>query len=270
MNRINLPPFTQRPSDSWRKCSPPLAVLILSIAASTGMLPAQSISVSNGSFESPTPPQGFPVTVQVDSWQKTLQPAWFNPADFQGVTWDQLSGAFPNTPQGQPDHIDNVDGDQAAYLFTLSEVGFTQELTETYQAGMSYDLTVGILGGGGIVDGDSFLIGLYYLDAGNPVTIASTQITYSLASFPTVTHLNDYSISLSDVQVTDAWEGEQIGIELRSLVGTGSGYWDLDNVRLTAVPEPSTLGLLAVGLGGGFLLARRNRSSRGGSSPDGK
>jgi hypothetical protein len=81
--------------------------------ASLGKLQAQAIPVPNGSFESPTPPPGFPVTTLIDVWQKSAQPPGVPLPG--GITWDQLSGAFPNTPVGSPDHIDNLDGNQAAY-----------------------------------------------------------------------------------------------------------------------------------------------------------
>jgi hypothetical protein len=43
----------------------------------------------------------------------------------------------------------------------------------------------------------------------------------------------------------------------------GEGYWDVDNVRVTAtvVPEPGMGGLMALGglAGGAWMLARRRR-----------
>jgi hypothetical protein len=133
-----------------------------------------AIPVGNASFESPNPPPGYPVSTQIDVWQKTAQPVWFDPATTGGITWDQLSGVFPNVPSADSRHIDNVDGLQAAYLFALSSVGLQQDsLGANFEVGQAYTLTVGVLGGGGIMEGSSLRVGLYYLDVGGvPVPVA--------------------------------------------------------------------------------------------------
>src|SRR5262245_37863031 len=81
-----------------------LPLVALVAAASLG-LQAQPLSVPNGSFESPTPPPGFPATPQIDAWQKAPQPPGIPLPG--GITWEQLAGVFPNTPVGSADHIDN-------------------------------------------------------------------------------------------------------------------------------------------------------------------
>lgn len=231
------------------------------LLASVGGASAQSLLVANGSFESPTPPQGYPAWPLVDSWQKTPEPQGYDPNNFGGLTWDQMSGVFPNTAAGQPDHIDNVDGNQAAYLFTLQGVGFRQQLTDAFQIGRSYDLTLGILGGGGISAGDTFTIGFFFMSGGSLTPITSTVVTFSAADFPNATHLIDHGINLPTVQTGDAWAGQNIGISLTSTAGNGAGYWDIDNVRLTSVPEPSIVGLLAAGAVGLVVWNRRTRYS---------
>ena len=232
---------------------------LLSFSCLCSVVHAASIAVPNGSFESPTPPPGFPATPQVDVWQKFPQPPQI---PLPGtITWEQLSGVFPNTAPGAFDHIDNVDGSQAAYMFALPGVGLFQQLGTAFEIGKSYNLTLGILGGGGITEGSSFLMSLYYLDGANsPVTLGATPITYTAAGFANPTHLYDYSVNIGEVQAGDAWAGQNIGIQLVSTFGMGAGYWDVDNVRLVAVPEPATIGLLALGAGG--LLAVKLRSRR--------
>ena len=241
--------------------------MLLALCIGVGVIQAADIPIPNGSFESPTPPPGFPATPMVDSWQKSPQPVWFDPDAFGGITWDQLSGVFPNTPVGSPDHIVNLDGDQAAYMFALPEVALFQELELTYEVGLSYTLTVGMLGTQGIVEGSSFELSLYYLDGVNgPVTLAATPVTYTAEGFPTVTQLIDVSASLSEVQADDPWAGQNIGIQFLSTSGE-AGVWDLDNVRLQAIPEPGTMGLLALGLGVWVMAqhcARRRRAAVGG------
>ena len=244
---------TQYNSDLNKRIITAAAVLLALI----GTLQAQPIPVPNGSFESPTPPPGFPATPQIDVWQKSPQPP---DVPLPGeITWEQLSGVFPNTPSGSPDHIDNVDGSQAAYLFTIPGVGLFQQLDEVFEAGDSYQLTIGILGGGGIAEGSSFLMSLYYLDGANPVIVGSTPIIYAAAGFPNPTHLYDYTVNVPEVLAGDAWAGRSIGIQLLSTFGTGTGYWDVDNVRLVVVPEPGTVTLLALGAIGLLLAQSRFR-----------
>ena len=145
------------------------AASLLGVAILPGTLLAQSIEVPNGSFESPKPPQGFPVTLQIDNWQKAPEPVGFPPLP-GSFTWDQLSGAFPNTPVGKPDHIDNLTGSQAAYLVSIPGVGLSQALTATFEVGKSYALAIDALGGGGIVEGSSLQFGLFYLNEANSLS----------------------------------------------------------------------------------------------------
>src|SRR5436305_10981996 len=99
---------------------------LLAVTALTPLAGAATIGIPNGSFESPNPPPGFPAWPVIDSWQKFPQPAGLTVPP--GFTWDQLSGVFVNTPVGASDHIDNVDGAQAAYLFSIPGVVVFQAL----------------------------------------------------------------------------------------------------------------------------------------------
>lgn len=234
------------------------AVLAFSLLA----LPAAhaaTLPVANSSFESPTTPAGFPAFPVVEVWQKSAQPPGIPLPG--GVTWDQLAGVFPNLPAGTPGHIPNVDGAQAAYMFSIPGVSLFQETSHTFQPGNRYNFTVGILGGGGIPEGSSFQIGLYYRnDANQPVPLSTAPVVYSPAAFPNANQLYDYTVESPEVQAGDAWAGKPIGLEMTATFGTGVGYWDVDNVRLVAVPEPGTWALMTlgiVGLASRSLLARR-------------
>ena len=215
-----------------------MAGLVTSIAL-TGTLQGATIFVPNGSFE--TPVTGY-VDTRIDSWQK--MPPISNTNGF-------LTGIFLNTAPTNADHIDNMEGNQAAYLFATPGVelcqdyasidwaGMTHQFDAQFEPGKSYDLTVGVIGGGGgMSNGVTIQISLYYRDgASNKVVVAATTVTNSPTLFPTNTHFIDFSVHLPAVKSGDTWAGQYIGIQLLA-TASSSGYWDVDNVRLTAVREP--------------------------------
>jgi len=123
----------------------------------TGKLQADTW-VPNSSFESPATPF---VNTHVDSWQKSAKPDWYE--ENGAYTWEQLTGVFKNTPDTSPDHIDNCDGQQAMWMFVVPEVAIfqdystldwndvepTHDFNVRFEPGKSYQLTVGVIGGGG-------------------------------------------------------------------------------------------------------------------------
>lgn len=213
---------------------------------------SENIPIPNGSFEQPS--VRF-VSILVNSWQKTPKPDWY--VESGGYSWNQLAGVFLNTPDGSSDHLDNCDGFQAIYLFAIPSAGLFQDYDSTdslstipshafdavYEAGKAYDLTVAVNGGGGnMLEGATLELALYYRDgSSDQVAVATTTATNSIAAFPVHTHLTDYTVHLPFVQATDAWAGKHVGVRLKSTVNLDQqgGYWDLDNVRLSATPEPS-------------------------------
>lgn len=209
----------------------------------------QSVFVPNASFESPPTPF---VTINVDSWEKTPQPASYDGGG--GYQWVDLVGEFLNTPAGAPDHLDNCDGNQAIWVFAVPQAGMFQDydsidwshtnaahaFNATYDVGRYYTMTVGVNGGGGnMLPGATLQLSLYYRDSlSNHIVVAAASVTNSAVDFPIHTHLFDYQVQTPTVQPGDPWAGQHIGIEFLSNVGTNlaGGYWDLDNVRLTASP----------------------------------
>lgn len=229
------------------------------LAIIPGILSAGSIPVPNASFESPTT---FFVTLNLDNWQRTPQPENWDTNTSGG--WDTLVGFFKNTPVSAFDHISNCHSNQAMWLFANPGAGIFQDydsvdwndaapthaFNATYEAGKSYQLTVGLLvggkgNGGGVTPGATVEFSLYYRDANsNRLTVAATTITNSLDVFTNSTHLLDFSVHTTVVQPQDAWAGQHIGIALLSTAApelNAEGYWDLDHVRLTATLAPTLL-----------------------------
>lgn len=261
-------------SSAWR----PLAAVasFTALLITLGSVHAQPIFVPNHSFDSPSAPMADPyVTTLVSSWQKPGKPAYFDFVEANyGIFWDQTTGIFFG-----PGAYGNMDGMQAAFVMSWPQAGIfqdydtldyndatpTHDFDATFEIGKSYTLTLGVYGKGypgypPMTEGSLLGLSLYYRDGANMVTVgAPTIVSYSTALFPNAGPLDliDFSVNIPTVQAGDAWAGQHIGIKIESIYGTGDGYWDIDNVRLTAVPEPSMLSLVA--LGGVLALRFRNR-----------
>ncbi len=217
---------------------------------------AAMIYVPNASFESPVVGPVSPyATPDIDFWQKSAQPVWYEPTNNADTPWQYLMGTFYNVSSpGQ--FIDNCDGNQACFLFALPEAALFQDygsiggsnsvpshaFDATFGLGKSYTLTVGVIGGGGgMSPGVTLQLSLYYRDnSGRFVTVAATSITNSSVAFPTNTHFVDYQVQVPVVSTADPWAGKKIGIQLLSTTGfdLAGGYWDVDNVRLTETIAP--------------------------------
>ena len=208
----------------YRSTAVAIAHLALGLFASVASVP-----IGNPSFELPS--TTF-VNPQIDRWNKTPQPDWFQPQN--GITWDQLSGVFANTAPGSPGHIINMDGNQAAYLISLPQAGITQILPGKFEAGVQYTASFGVIAGGNITEGTSLLVALFYLDdAGAPVTVASKVVIYSPAAFPNSTQFQTQQAASPLLKSGDAAVGRNIGIQIVGTAGDGFGYWDIDDVRIS-------------------------------------
>jgi len=226
----------------------------LSVSVSRG---AQSFVVPNGSFELPTTGFASPL---INSWQKSAKPDWYV-EDGSTYLWSQLTGEFKNDPPISPNYIDNCDGNQGAWMFAVREVSLFQDYDSKsanepapthafnvlYEVGKAYHLTVAVMGGVtnyGLQDGATVQFALYYRDAAsNTVIVAETTVTNdSETLFTNHTHFLDFSAHTPPVRAGDAWAGEHVGIMLSSSItdtNLEGGYWDLDNVRLSATLVPS-------------------------------
>jgi len=223
--------------------------LLLTFAANENISAVPLVLVPNHSFESP--PTAF-VSINIDSWQKTPKPGWYE--ETNSFFWEQLTGTFKNSATNSPDHIINCDGEQAIWLFAVPEVGLFQDYNSLdiddpaptpafdskFEVGKSYHLTVGVIGtGGGMQVGATLELSLYYRDSqSNRITVAATTITNSPTTFSNNTQFVDCSVNVPTVRSDNAWAGQQIGILFLSTARTNlqGGYWDLDNVRLVKGP----------------------------------
>jgi hypothetical protein len=235
------------------------AMTTAALAVCLAGLQAGNIYLPNASFELPLVPPESPYAISdMDSWQKSAQPAGYDPATNNYTPWDYLMGTFYNVPFPGV-FIDNCDGNQAAFLFALPEVGLFQDYTSLsgtnttpshafnalFNMGKAYTLTVGVIGGGGgMKPGATLQLSLYYRDAlSNQVIVAATTVTNNSSSFPTNTHFVNYQVQVPGVKATDLWAGKNIGIQLLSTVdpvsGLAGGYWDVDNVHLVETVAPA-------------------------------
>jgi len=226
------------------------AATIVGILALTAFrtFSTESIPIPNGSFESPATTYATPL---MDSWQKTAKPDWYD--ETGGFFWTQLTGEFTNTPPGAADHIDNCDGGQAAWMFVVPEVGIFQDydnppnhtFNAIYELGKSYRLSAGVIGGAQVLqmNGATCELALYYRDsASNMIVVAATTVTNLPTIFTNKTHFIDFHTDSSFVKASDPWAGQHIGVRLFSSItdtNLEGGYWDLDNVRLTAIRAPA-------------------------------
>jgi hypothetical protein len=144
-----------------------------------------------------------------------------------------------------------MDGNQALWLFAVPEVALFQELGDPanptsedvlFEVGQSYQMTVGVIGGGGgMREGVTLELAFYYRDdASNQVTVAATSITNTASRFSSLTHFVDCTVAVPTVAAGDAWANRPIGMRFLSTVSTNleGGYWDLDHVRLLATGQP--------------------------------
>ena len=100
-------------------------------------------------------------------------------------------------------------------MFSNPGLEISQQLPNTFQVGQSYQLTVGIEGGGyGMVLGCPMEIGLYYLDGGgNQVMVGTTTVLNDIPA-GNITDLPDRQLIIPAVAASDPWAGQNIGVAL--------------------------------------------------------
>jgi hypothetical protein len=220
---------------------------------------AETILVPNGSFEDPVlAPRGIGGYSGLD-WQCP---------DYAGN--GQLSAIY-NSPADNPygTYITNQDGSNLCLFMGVvnpelpAAVQIYQDLAATYEVGKSYTFTMGIARRSDEPGSDTDALELRLFSRNVPgFTIAATPVTKAGLLYDAVTY---YSVSIPEVQATDLWANQNIGIWVSTTVGPQlgqpSGAWILDNASITAtaVPEPTSFCLLiGAAIAGLFCYRRRS------------
>ena len=172
------------------------------------------------------------------------------------VPGTQGTGVFPNrSGPDNPGYVTNAHGTQLAYIETVPGNELSQVISDTFLAGHTYWVTAGLVASlfEPPTAGDSVTIGLFYSDGVGRHIISSTTAVYGTSPLGQTFETDYFSPALT-LPATDAAVGHQIGVVL-SASGSGFGFFDLDNVRVT--PEP---GMLSLSLFSGVALLLRRRT----------
>ncbi|MBK1881045.1 hypothetical protein JIN85_01385 [Luteolibacter pohnpeiensis] len=189
------------------------------------------IAIPNASFELPGLEAGNAAVGEPTGWSWT------------GVA---TRGYVANGWGGGAINLSNLDGTQAAWFNSDVGNGFFRTLPTVFELGRSYDLSVAVAKASpawtGSTDGNEFQLQLYY---GDFQVIASAAVLAEEVQ-DSQDALTILTASLSEVQATDAWFGQPIGIRLISTIdesGAIDNDWAVDDVRLLASPStaPGTL-----------------------------
>jgi hypothetical protein len=225
------------------------------------------ITVPNHSFESPSAATPFGVSTAIDNWT-TYGDA---PFDTGGGAQSSGTGIFPNRNPDNSVNFSNANQNQVAYIFTKSSIatnrdGLEQILPATYAAGQSYTFSVDVGLAGETPDAtDPFTFSLFYLDPNNTAArnvVAGRTIFNDALTALSQTSLTTLSVTTPILSAGDVAVGKQIGLEIFTALGsdataTAGREYDFDNVQLSAVPEPATLGAMAAA--SLFMFGRRRR-----------
>jgi hypothetical protein len=229
---------------------------------------AANISVPNFSFESPAGPYPLQVSLIINNWTTNGPPD--EKVDVQDGNGLQNSGIglFQNLHPGLSGYATNADGSNLAYMFsgytgdnTFKLHTLSQVLSTSFAANTQYTLTVGVSDAGSPPPtGDQMSIQLFYTTAANPgtpVILATKNVVQGTDSL-SGTALTDFTATTLTLgqNGVDPAVGNAIGI-IFTTTGAGNGEFNLDNVRVTATPEPGTLALVGLAAGAGLLRRRR-------------
>jgi hypothetical protein len=219
---------------------------------------ATPITIVNADFQAGSAGQGAGYLSGWDSTTGIIDQ--YDPYEWEGGGLWYL-GATPTTdPANGGAGCCNIQGEELGFIFNQgSDVYLSQTLSATLQANTTYALTAAI--GDRDHPGSPFGGALIQLYAGSTLIGSATYLTGTAGMFT-----ND-TLTFDSSGVDPSLIGQSLQIQLHTAV---LGSTDFDGVSLdatsdgaSAVPEPSSLVLIATAMTAGLTVARRRRSPRG-------
>ena len=213
------------------KMLPVWACFFLLLAAA--FVPAARLPLKNGSFESP---ETVFATPAIDDW--TTDGPVIDP-DF-GVNLD--AGVFLNRPQGDPEHVNCVDGDQLAFLGTNAGNEIVQIISDTiFESSLQYTISADVAHSTTRIPqpDDILRIGLFYEDLpGDPnarrILVTSVDIVNDPNTGLSSTVVKNFTASTAGPLGADhPAVGKPVGV-LLTTIGQLGGFFDIDNVVVDA------------------------------------
>ena len=218
--------------------------------ASISLAQAGPITLVNPSFEQPG-------TDKISTGWSTV-PGW---GFFNGAATATDSGVENDSPlDGVMNAYLNA-ADSHAGIYPSQQTAYSISSGEGFQLTFDARYTYGSTGPGGgwsqpMSAPEQIQADLYYVSGGVPVVFASDVITWDAngAGTPWVTY------SFTGVAPLAA-AGDLLGVDFQNISADPNYYnWsEVDNVKLSSVPEPASMAL--IGLGGLALVALRRRNA---------
>ena len=239
-----------------------LLAAISSLALGWGGV-AHAQILTNGGFESDTT-----TTKNQNGFNSTNSPGWSNIGTAAGNSGVQYNGQ-PDLNEGTKnnpdtgayfafqDSDDSVPGgsypgtNDGAYQITGTKVSAGDVLTLTWDAANSYQTPTQVV---------DILAAPSMSSAFSAASIMATSTSVPADALPASATPGNYSLYTLTVTVPMADNGDFVGVSFSTTGGTNS-FANYDNFTLTdaVVPEPSSLALVLMGVGGLFLLNRVRR-----------
>jgi hypothetical protein len=212
--------------------------VFLAMLATCDFAMGDIISIPNSSFESPALGPGEYTFFAYGNGENSTGD-WVQSHTAAAGTVNNNNGAFGAQPSG-------VNGTNVGWL--VNGQGIWQDLPDTFQVGQSYELTVAVALRADMAGSPTDTLRLNLFGGRDGLSPYVAGYVDLLSQDLSTTAMADYTVTIPEVQSTDAWAGQKVGIWINNIVGGGgTGYW-LDNVRLTTVPEPSSVALIASAL----------------------
>ncbi|MEN8254739.1 MAG: PEP-CTERM sorting domain-containing protein [Verrucomicrobiota bacterium] len=209
------------------------ALLMSTLCLLAGMASSVPLTLENAGFETGT----------TGAWvQDGSGPSgWVNEG---GRNWILLTGG--------------TEGSQYVFLDSLVQAPTTngsrlaQYTDHTIQSGLTYNLTVDAKSSPS-TGADVLLLGVVAYNGSSTNLVFEQEWSNGAGTFPKDDEWHDYTLSYTN---SGSNVGDKLAVYAGFMRGGTTGYGHLDNIQLEAIPEPATLGLVAV-FGAGVMFVRR-------------